>query len=369
MLNQLGAFALPFLAVLAGAGRAALVLAVFGGAALVSRRAGGVLLDRMAPRSVIVLGLTATGVALLALAAARGTAQITTATALAGLAFELYEPATQEALARHTDAARRDAVYGLLGTSLVAAGAAAGLLAAVLLPLGVRWLIVVDGATCLAAAGVAAAFTGRQPLRRRVRDDRWRPPGPLVRLTAAGTAFACGTLAVLLFAPLVLLERGAPPWLPGLVLTCAAVLAPVTGHLGRRVLRGAGTERVLAAGSAVLGALALVMAAGRAVPLTVAAYLAWAAADSVLQGRWPALIADLAPAEDRPRWFAFHGMSWGVAQPAVPALAALTGGALATGGAVFLAVPPLLAAGRLAQRLKITARTRSASTEHTTNKQ
>ncbi|WP_165975742.1 MFS transporter [Actinomadura rubrisoli] len=362
VLNQLGAYVLAFLAVLAGPDLAAWALGVFGIAALVSRWLGGVLLDRLAPRTVIVLGLTATGAAMLLLAAARGSWLVLAAIALVGLAFELYEPATQESLARITasEHGRRGDVYGLLGTSLVAAGAVGGLLAAVLLPIGVRWLVVVDAVTCLVAAAVALAFLEPEPVRpgasRVGGGGRWRPPGPLVRLTVAGTAFACGCLAVLMFMPFALLQRGAPEWLPGLALTGAALLAPLTGHFGRRILSGLRHEPVLAVGTIVLGLLALTMAAGRAVPLMVAAYLAWAAVDSVLQGRWQAMIAELAPEAERPRWFAFHGSSWGIAQPTVPVLVALAGGAaggaLLTAGGAFLLVPATLAATSPLRRLK-----------------
>ncbi|WP_396454842.1 MFS transporter, partial [Actinomadura sp.] len=341
LINQLGAYVMSFLAVLAGPRLAAAALAVFGLAALVSRWIGGLLLDRFAPRTLIVLGLASTGAALLLLAAARGDGQFLAAVALVGLAFEIYEPATQESLARV--GGRRSDLYGLLGTLAVAVGAIGGLLAAVLLPLGPRWLAVVDGLTCLLAAGVAVLFLARDPpVRRAARSVRWRPPRRLLRLTAAGTAFGCGYLAVLMFMPLVLLQRGAPPWLPGLTLTGAAVLAPLTGYLGRRRLNACRHEHVLAIGCAVLGVLAAVLAAGRPVPLTVAAYLAWAAADSVLQGRWQALIADIAPEPDRPRWFAFFGSSWGVAQPAVPGLVALTGAAMPVGAVAFLLTSVLL---------------------------
>ncbi len=439
VLNQLGAYVLPFLAVLAGHDLAAWALGVFGAAALVSRWLGGLLLDHLAPRSVIILGLTATGASMLLLAGARGPGWVLAAVALVGLAFEIYEPATQESLARLTDRHAQADVYGFLGTSLVASGAVGGLLAALLLPLGARWLIVADALTCLLAAGVALALltpdqptrspprppttnpvpsasripgpgtlaaeapsskpsgmaasdaskppspdpgspaSGREarpepgslapgreardmaqadpePRSTRVRSSErrgvtgWRPPGALVRLTAAGTAFACGYLAVLMFVPFVLLQRGAPAWLPGLTLTGAALVAPLTGRLGRHALRGLGHERVLAIGTAALGALAFAMAVGRSVPLMVAGYLAWAAVDSVLQGRWPALIAETAPEADRPRWFAFHGSSWGIAQPAVPGLVALTGGAMVTAGAAFLLVPFVLALHRRHER-------------------
>ncbi|MFB4302660.1 MFS transporter [Actinomadura sp. NTSP31] len=235
VINQLGAYVMAFLAVLAGPDLASAALAVFGVAALASRWLGGVLLDRLAPRTLIALGLAGAGAALLVLAAAHGPPQTLGAVALVGLAFEIYEPATQEALARAAPAGRQSDVYGVLGTSLVAAGAVGGLLAAVLLPLGARWLAVVDAATCLAAAALALAFLPHEPVRRRVRD-----------------------------------------------------------------------------------------------------------ADSALQGRWQALIAEIAPEAERPRWFAFFGSSWGVAQPAVPGLAALAGGAMPVAAGAFLLVPLLL---------------------------
>ncbi|MFD0684356.1 MFS transporter [Actinomadura fibrosa] len=342
-LNQLGAYTLPFLAVLAPPGQVPLTLATFGLAALASRFAGALLLDGLPPRTVIVLGLAATGTSLLLLSAAEGSVPLLCAVVLVGLAFEIYEPATQEALAATTPSAAHGRVYNLLGTSLVAAGALAGLLAAVLLPLGVRGLIVADALTCFLAAAVAITLLDGTRARRPVPPGRWRPPRTLLRLTAAATAFAYGSLAVLMFIPLVLLQRGAPPWLPGLTLTAAALLAPLTGHIGRRIPDGLGHTRILAVGTVVLGGSAFAMYAVRSLPLTIAAYLTWAAVDSVLQGRWPAMIAGLAPEPDRPRWFAVHGSSWGVAQPAVPALAALAGGtaaaALLTGAAAFLLVP------------------------------
>jgi MFS family permease len=145
LINQLGAYVMSFLAVLAGPRLAAAALAVFGLAALAvfglaalaSRWIGGLLLDRFAPRTLIVFGLASTGAGLLLLAAARGSGEFLAAVALVGLAFEIYEPATQESLARV--GGRRSDLYGLLGTLAVAVGAIGGLLAAVLLPLGPRW--------------------------------------------------------------------------------------------------------------------------------------------------------------------------------------------------------------------------------------
>lgn len=367
-LNALGAYALSFLAVLAGPALAGTALAVFGVAALVSRWAGAFLLERFPPRAVLAAGLTATGLSLLLLALARGPAQVLPAIALVGLAFELYEPASQELVARSGTGEGRHAAYAVMGVALSAAGAAAGLLAAVLLPLGVRLLVTADALTCLAAAALAVTLLPRDapPGRSRAATGvRWRPPVALVRLTLASTAFAVGYLALMMYLPLALLERGAPPWLPGLTLASTAALAPLTLWAFRRLearrphatilasrrLTGRRSHAaILASGTLVLGLLALAMAATASVPLTVAACLGCAAVDSVLLGRWQSLVADAAPESDRPRWFAFQGSSWGVAQPAVPPLASLAGtvagaagaGAFLAAGVAFLLVPLVL---------------------------
>ncbi|MEV1243234.1 MFS transporter [Nonomuraea sp. NPDC050022] len=387
ILNALGAYALSFLAVLAGPELAAAALALFGVAALLSRWAGALLLERFSPRGVLSAGLAATGLALFTLVLAQSPAQVLIAIALVGLAFEVYEPPSQELLARASEGEQRHATFAVLGVALSAAGAAAGLLAAVLLPLGVRWLVAADALTCLVAAAVAVSFlprddarsggrgaeqqagkSGRRaerpagPNERRTEpagksrhrterlSGRWRPPAALMRLTVAGTAFAIGSLAVLMYVPLALLERGAASWLPGLTLASAAALAPLTLWAARRLLAGRSHGLILGVGALLLGVLALVMAATTSVPLTIAAYLGCTAANSVLLGRWQAAVADAAPEDDRPRWFAVQGSSWGVAQPMVPPLAAAAAtvvgavgaGAFLAAGLAFLLVPLML---------------------------
>jgi MFS family permease len=351
VLNQLGSYALAFLAVLTGPDLAPAALACFGVAALLSRWAGAFLLDRLPPRTVLALGLGLTGLSLLALSTARTPPYVLGGVILVGLAFELYEPATQELLARVATGTRRHQVYALLGVCLSASGAVAGLLAAVLLPLGVRWLVIADAITCFAAAAIALRLLpGELPGEERraaARRKRWRPPLPLLRMTLAGTVYAIGHLAVMMFIPLALLERGAPAWAPGLTLAGAALLGPAALWATGRHLARLGHGHVLSGGAVLLGLLALTMAITHHTWLTAAAYLASTAAGGLLLGRWQALVADAAPELERPRWFAFQGSSWGVAQPLVPGLAAASGalagttsaGAFWTAAFAFLAVP------------------------------
>ncbi|WP_327537520.1 class I SAM-dependent methyltransferase [Nonomuraea solani] len=98
--------------------------------------------------------------------------------------------------------------------------------------------------------------------------------------------------------PLVLLQRGAPAWLPGVA---------------------------LAGGSVLLGLFALAMAGLDNVAATIGVRLAWTAVGGILLGRWQALVADAAPESERPRWFAVQGSSWGIAQPTVPGMVAVVG--------------------------------------------
>ncbi|MCW2880598.1 MAG: hypothetical protein JWQ95_4698 [Sphaerisporangium sp.] len=112
---------------------------------------------------------------------------------------------------------------------------------------------------------------------------------------------------------------------------------------------------MLAGGAIVLGLLSLAMARAQNVALTIGVYMAWTAVNGVLLGRWQALVADAAPEPERPRWFAFQGSSWGIAQPAVPGVVALVGGvagavgpaAFLTAGVAFLVVPLVLKARRV----------------------
>lgn len=123
-----------------------------------------------------MIGLSSTGLALARLAVAHTSGQMLSAVAAVGLALEIYETATTELLARVTTGPQRQDAYAAFGGWLVAAGAVAGLLAAALLPLGVRWLLTTDAATCLAAAFVAWWFLRRRP-KIPSRPDRGRRDG------------------------------------------------------------------------------------------------------------------------------------------------------------------------------------------------
>jgi MFS family permease len=160
--NRIGAFTLPFLGVVltvefgASLGQTGLILAVFGAATIPSRLLGGQLADRLGRRLTIVLGLTGCAIAQLWIALSHTLWSAVLATILLGLAFEIYEPPSQAMIADVTEPSDRPAAYGLYSAALAAAGVLAGLLAATISHVDLRWLFVADAVTCLTCAALVA---------------------------------------------------------------------------------------------------------------------------------------------------------------------------------------------------------------------
>jgi MFS family permease len=326
--NQLGAFTLPFLAVVlvrdrhASLATAGLVTALFGMATIPSRLAGGRLCDRIGNRATIVLGLTGCAGAQLAIAVGTSLAQAMVAAAVLGLAFELYEPPSQAMIADLTDAESRPRAFGLFGAALAAGGAGAGLLAAVLGSVDLRLLFVADAVTCLAcAAAVGLALPGspRRTSRERVAASPWRDPRLLVML-AAGTCFATLYLQIRVGLPLTMVERGLPAAQFGLLMTVSSVTVVLAQPvLASRLVPGNpfGTMQV---GYLVLGAG--LAGTGWASGLTgfLATTVVWSIGDVLLLGLPFAIVSGLAPEGARGRYLAAYGICWGFAAVLAPLL-------------------------------------------------
>jgi len=397
--NRLGAFTLPFLAVVltgesgASVAAAGAVVALFGAATIPSRLLGGLLADAVGRRAAIVTGLVLTAGCQLALAAAPDLPTAAMAAVLLGLAFELYEPASQALVADLVEGdGDRVAAYGMLAAGLAAAGVLAGLLATVVGGVDLRLLFVVDAASCLAcaalvrmglpraAAGVGGAVDpavtdaaeeadaaradgrGAPALAPEAARSPWRDP-LLLGMLASGTGFAILYLQLDVLLPLTLAERGIQPAHAGLLFALSALVVVLGQPLLRRgPLSHLGPGRAMALGFALLGAgfAATGVAAG---PLGLAASaVVWSVGDLLLLGRAPALVAALAPVASRARYLSAHGVSWGVAAMVGPLLGtqllarigvAGTWGALGAGALALALVQPVVVrrvSDRLAER-------------------
>jgi MFS family permease len=328
--NRVGAFTLPFLAILLtrerglSASIVGLVLAAFGVATIPSRVAGGWLADHVGRRTTILAGLTGCAFSQLSLAAIDGVVATVGSVVVLGLFFELYEPPSQALIADAVEPRDRTSAYGLLSGALAAAGTLAGLLAVLLTQLDLRLLFVVDALTCLACAIVLrVALPKDRPFRAcgapRVQGHRpWRD-GRLILLTVIGTMFAIVYLQTLITLPLTLLGRGFVPSVLGVLLTTSAVTIVVGQPLLRwtPVREAAGTGPLIT-GYLLLGCGLVGYGFARSLVTFAAATVLAALGDLLLMGRLLAIVATLAPDGARARYLAAFGLSWGAAGVIAP---------------------------------------------------
>ena len=326
--NRLGAFTLPFLSVTlvaeqhASVAQAGFLMAAFGVATIPSRLLGGRLADRWGARSTIAGGLVATALAQLMVAGAQTLAQATVAVVLLGLAFEVYEPPSQSLVADATTAEDRPVAFGLLFAALSAAGMGAGILAALLAGVDLRWLFVADAATGLACAAVVwrrlPPGTAAAPPSPGHRARPWQDRRLWV-LLGLGTAFAAVYLQVVITLPLTVTARGLPVTVVGVLLTVSALTAvlaqPVT--LAAR-LRRLDDPAALAVGFVVLATGLLLTGLASTVPAFVAATVVWSVGDVLLMGRAYTLVSAIAPDHGRGAYLAAYGTSWGIAAVLAP---------------------------------------------------
>ncbi len=366
--NRMGAFSLPFLAVLLTVDRGWSTTAVgatmtaFGLATIPSRLMGGRLSDRLGRRMTIVAGLIGCAVSQLGLAMTASRAGTILAVVSLGLCFEIYEPPSQALVADLVALEDQPAAHGLLATGLAAAGVAAGGLATVLTQVDLRWLFVADAVSCLACAGLLAVTlphgrgpTGDDPAEAAAGRSPWRDPRLLALLTMQ-TGFAVVYLQSTFALPLSLTARGLPASTLAVLLTTSAL----TFIAGQPVLRHARIRRLSRQRMLRTGYLLMAAGlAGYAVASTLSAYalatVVVGFGDLLVIGHLMTAVAAVAPIAHRARYLAAFGTSWGVAAVLAPSVGAalldLTGVAvtwcvlatLCTGLAVMVARLPAVA--------------------------
>jgi MFS family permease len=326
--NRIGAFTLPFLGVVLAVGFGAslsqtgLILALFGAATIPSRLLGGHLADRLGRRRTIVLGLTGCAVAQTWIALSHTLWSAVLATALLGLAFEIYEPPSQAMIADVTSPSDRPAAYGLYSAALAAAGVLAGLLAVAISHVDLRWLFVADALTCLACAVLVALAlpvdvqreTGEAVVRSK-EASVWRDRR-LLLLLASGTVFATIYMQLIIGVPLTLLEQGLPKSGTGFILAVSAVTLIVAQRLLR--LQHLDDFRAMTVGYVLLGAGLVVTAMAHSLAIFVLAAVLWSLGDLFLLTRYLTQASGLAPEHARGRYLAVFGLSWGIATTIAP---------------------------------------------------
>jgi MFS family permease len=321
--NQLGAFAMSFLAValvhVDGASliTAGWVVALFGLATVPSRLAGGRMADRLGRRPTIVLGLLGCSVALLVIAVSPGVSGAAAGAVLLGLAFEIYEPPSQALLAEMVAPEQRPQAFGLLGAALAAASVGAGILAVLLGGVSLRLLFVADSVTCVAAAALILLWVHEPSAARPAESggNPWRDDRLLVML-GIGTGFAFAWNLSVTALPLTVAARGLGQAETGWLL---AVEAAVT-IAGQRFLRGAAARPffLMGTGIAIVAAGFAVVAFAGVMPMLCLGAATVALGQVFLLGPPYAVVAGLADDVSRARYLAAYGTCWGIAQTLGP---------------------------------------------------
>ena len=336
--NRLGAFTLPFLALLLtqehgwSTAAAGAVLTGFGLAAIPSRLLGGRLAETRGRRTTMVLGLTGCAVSQLALAGATSAAATVAAVLALGLCFEIYEPPSQALIADHVRLEDQPAAHGMMAAALAGSAVAAGVIATLLAGVDLRWLFVADAISCLGCAlivlrAVPADVRGipqrgadlalpRLPAER----SPWRD-GRLLVLLGVQTCFAVVYLQSTIALPLSLVERGQQAWTLGVLLVASALTMIVTAQVMRRAPFRSWTRTTqLRVGYLTLGAGLAGYAVADSLPAYVAASAVAAVGDLFLMGLLLTVVAGLAPPRGRARYLAVFGLSWGIAAILAPTI-------------------------------------------------
>lgn len=329
VVNRIGAFTLPFLAVYlteslgATVAQAGLVLSLFGVATIPSRILGGYLADRIGGKATIVLGLVGCTACQAWVATVDSLLAAIVAVGLLGLVFEIYEPPTGALIADAMPADGRPHAYSLLGAAMAVAAVAGGLLAAVIGHWDLRWLFAADALTCAAGALLVAVGLPRHPRRSRTQRTAaptrvWRDTR-LLALLATGTVFATLYMQIPISLPLTLIERRLPATQLGLLLAVSALIVVLAQPVLRtRALRGLDSFRALAIGHLLLGAGLLVNGFATSLTVFVAATITWSLGEALLLGHITSVVVDIAPIHARSRYLAAHGSSWGIAATIAP---------------------------------------------------
>ena len=387
--NRLGGFSMAFLGVLlvrelgAGAAETALALTCFGVATIPSRILGGHLADAWGHRPTMLVGLVGCAAAQLVIAAAPGATWALVGAVLLGLAYEVIEPPSQALVSDLVPEEARAFAHSALNASLALAGVLAGLVAAAVSGLGLRWLFVVDAATCLACAalvarcisGGTAALTngpreaprfgvGRFPRGRGATDPRARWAAALrdrhLRPVVAFAAVAATVTMVVVFGvPLLVEQRGLPPSVTGWVLAAGAAAAVPGAWLAAALRRHTSDTGVLLVGE-VVASVGLGTIAIATTPSGLAAGLvAFDVGSLLVIATTMARAGTLAPDGSRGTYLAMLGLTWGLATSIAPAILSTLGTAYGPGAPFGVAALALLATAlvRAGQRPRLRRRT------------
>ncbi|KMS76623.1 MFS transporter [Streptomyces viridochromogenes] len=330
--NQLGSMVIPYLSYFLIQDRnislsvVGVVLAMSGLGGVISQLCGGLLVDRIGYRATMTLGMSGTGIFLFVLGAVDQVALIALFAFLVGLAAEMHRPASASMIAAHYAPADRPKAYGLLYWAVNLGYAFSMVFGGSLVRHGFTVLFWVNSAACV-GAGLLVWIMGKPTvIPRQAADSDARSGSYLdvardrLMLAYLGSWFAYGIVfcQALTTLPLAMKLDGIEPSTFGYVMATNAVVIIMVQPVAGPLLSRLDHSHVLIGGIIVLGigygATALV-----STPVGYATTVAiWTLGEVAVSSVNQAVIASLAPAPLRGRYYGLYGMTWSTASLAAP---------------------------------------------------
>ena len=339
LINRLGGFVAPFLALSLWQGRglslavAGVVASLYGVGGMVASLVGGVLADRLGRRAVLLISLLVGPILMVALGLARSPVAIAVLALVVGSLYELYRPAVAAVVADVVPGLDRPRAYGLLYWAINLGAAVAPVVAGVMARRSYLWLFVADAATTFLYGLVVAAGVDETRPAVAPTDDRAAGLTPVLAdrlfMAFSGLTFVTALLMVQGWTALslYLAGRGLAASTYGLVIAVNGLVIIAVQPFATKALERHDRGRVLAAGALLLGLGLLGNALVHRPWLYAVAVAVWTLGEVATLPLASAIVADLAPAQLRGRYQGMHSTAWGVG-----AVAGSTSGALLLAG-------------------------------------
>lgn len=323
-LNKFGTFVLPFLAIYMtrlgySAAESGLAIAAYGVGTLVACLLGGYLADRIGRRKTIVFSMFSAAVVMLCLSQARGLPMILILSALAGLAGELYRPASSALLADLVPSGQRVTAFAAYRMAFNAGWAFGPATAGLLAKHSFLWLFIGDAATSVLYGIVAwlalpAGLRGARSSNALKETIHVLRTDPRLRQVVFA-ALAVGLVFVQAFSTMSLeiTRSGFSPSVYGLVISLNGVLVVLCELPLTTITKHYAPRRVIALGFLLIGAGFCSNVLHRTLPLLLVTTSLFTLGEMISMPVLGAYVADLAPADQRGLYMGTYGMIWAVA--------------------------------------------------------
>jgi MFS family permease len=333
LVNRLGSFVLPFLALYLTTGRgvsvagAGALVAASGAGSVVSQPLGGALADRVGRRPTLCGGLLACAAAIALLALAHALWLLAVAAVLVGITSEVYRPAAQATVADTVPLRDRRRATGLLFWAVNLGFSAAAVAGGVLAAQGYELLFAVDAATC---AIYAVVVWRRIPETRPAAAHHHAAPGWAAvwhdRVAMAffglnlGVAIVYASIFTIL--PLAMHADGHSPAVYGAVIALNGIAIILLHPLLATWLLRLRPAVVLAVGAGLTAVAMVVVARSDGVAGYVVGMAVLTLGEIANASTGPGLVGEIAPPALRGRYNGAYGLTWGLGFTITPLIGA-----------------------------------------------